>query len=454
MKLTKNKFLGGAFILGLGTFIAKLLGAIYRFPLARILTSAGLGLYQMVFPVYSVLLDFSGAGVPNALSKLISEFGESDKDKARKYLLVSLKTFAVLGLIGCILMLTLSVPFSKAQGNGQAYLAYIALSPSVLIVSLICCYRGYFQGNGKMYPTAVTQVIEQTVKLLLGLGLAYLFSSNLVRATAGATFAITVSELIALLFLVVLYKKQNKNVKKITLKKGEYKSIIKKVIKIAIPVTLIGIMIPLSQVVDSFLALNIISDYRQDATNLYGLFSGGVMPVIGLPVAVCYGLATASVPLVSGAKGKKERENSAKRVILLTFIAGLIFAIAVFFASPLIVRLLFSSLKSYERDIMVKLLRLCSPAVLFLSVLQTENSVLIGMGKPYSAVFSLGLGVAVKIILSAILLYSAEINIYGAGLALIACYFCAVLVNLITLVKLGNKNESTTHNAWRAPNQE
>ncbi len=455
MKKTKNKFLGGAFILGLGTFIAKLLGAIYRFPLARILGSAGLGLYQMVFPVYSVLLDFSGAGLPNALSKLISGIKQDKEKKARKYLLVSVKTFAILGLTGFFLMAVLSVPFSKAQGNEKAYLAYITLSPSVLIVSLICCFRGYFQGNNKMMPTALTQIIEQTVKLGLGLALAYLLSNSLIYATAGATLAITISELIALAFLFVLYKKQNaKNTNKITLEKGEYKSIIKTIIKIAVPVTLIGIMLPLSQVVDSFLALNIISSYRSDGTNLYGLFSGGVMPVIGLPVAVCYGLATASVPLVSGEKDKTKKQQHAKRVIGLTLVAGLVFSLMIFFASPLIVKVLFSSLKSYEKSIMIKLLRLCSPSVLFLSVLQTQNSVLIGMGKPYSALFSLGLGVVVKIILSAILLSNAKMNIYGLGLGVIACYFCAVLVNLITLVKQGSKNENKTHNAFRVTNQE
>ena len=94
----KNTIIKGATYLGISTFIAKLLGAIYRVPLTNLLGSYGLGIYQMVFPLYSLLLDFSGAGVPSALSRLISK--STDKQaKAHQYLNVALRLFFVFGLV-------------------------------------------------------------------------------------------------------------------------------------------------------------------------------------------------------------------------------------------------------------------------------------------------------------------------------------------------------------------
>ena len=127
----KNTVLSGALVLGAGAFIAKLLGAIYRIPLTNLLGGEGLGLYQLIFPVYCVLLDFAGAGVPSALSKIISS---SDGDKtynARDVLNVSVRALSVVGVIFTALMMALALPLSKLQGNENAYLGYIFLSPEI-----------------------------------------------------------------------------------------------------------------------------------------------------------------------------------------------------------------------------------------------------------------------------------------------------------------------------------
>ena len=444
MSKKKKKIFTSVLLLGAGTFIAKLLGAIYRIPLTAILTSTGLGLYQMVFPVYTVLLDFSGAGVPSALSKLISGFHQdSGFENARKYLSVSLKVLAVFGLAGFIIMAGFAKPFSVGQGNGDAYLGYLFLSPSVLLVSLISCFRGYFQGLMKMHPTAISQVIEQAVKLIFGLLFSYLLLPDVKKAVAGATFAITLSEAFALLILYVTYRRHKKFLPQITpITRKEFLGIAKEIIRTTIPITLIGIIIPLSQVADSFLTLNIIGSYREDATSLYGILSGVVLTVIHLPVAVCYGISTVAIPAVSGSKNKADKNKNAGKTMVLTFIFAVAGMLACILFAPFIIKILFSSLQGAEYTLAVELLKITSPVILFLSLLQTVNGVFIGMGKPVFPIISLIFGVSVKIVLNFILLKNPALNIYGGAIALIACYFSACLINLIILFIIKVKDDS------------
>ncbi len=445
----KNNMVKNAVTLGFGTFIAKLLGALYRVPLTNLLGSLGLGLYQMVFPVYSVLLDFSGAGVPSALSNMISSFvGDEREEKAYKFLKASVKLLFIFGLFGSLIMAVSSVPLSKLQGNASAYLGYIFLSPAVLAVCLISCLRGYYQGLMEMRPTAVSQIVEQVIKLFLGLLFAYLMLPDIPKAVAGATFAITISELGALIQLYITYRRRKR---KITLSqsydKTEFISIAKTIIKNTVPITLIGVLLPLSQVIDSFLIINILSRYRNDATSLFGLLGGVVATVINLPVSICYGVATTTIPTVSSSKTQEEKRNNAKRAIMLTLAIALPSAILCYIFSPLVIRILFSRLASFEKSVAVKLLRLCSPAIIFLSLLQTTNAVLIGMKRLYLPILTLAWGICVKTVLNTILLSNPSLNIYGGGIALIACYFAVSLVNFILIfsVKVKKVDKATAN---------
>ena len=438
----KNSIIGGATALGIGAFVSKLLGALYRIPLTNMLGSSGLGLYQMVFPVYCLLLDFSGAGVPNAMAKLIAETDKNEKqNKAFNYLKSSIILLFCFGIVGTLFMSLFSGTISRFQGNQDAKLAYLFLSPSVLLVCLISCYRGYFQGFMDMKPTAISQIIEQVIKLILGLILVGIFSFNLVLAVSGATLAISVSEVVALIYLIVVYKKRKVKVENSFIeRKNHFGYHAKKIIKTTIPITLVGIILPISHVLDTFLTVNIIGQYRTDATALFGLFSGAVMTVINLPVSICYGLSAVSIPAVSSSKDEEEKDRKAKNVVLLTTVISFAFFVGCFIFAPIIINILFRSLSNEEKRLAVNLLRFTSPCILLLSLVQTLNSVLIAKGRTYIPLASLSVGVAVKILLCVVLFKRPEINIYGSAIALIACYFIVCLINLIVVFKFKVRN--------------
>ena len=437
-------FLGG------GAFISKVLGAIYRIPLTNLLGGYGLGLYQMVFPVYSLLLDFSGAGVPSALSSLIAK--KEDKESyAYLYLKTAIKLLFLVGAIGSLIMLIFARPISLLQGNKNASKAYLYLAPAVFAVALICAFRGYFQGLMDMKPTAISQVIEQAIKVLLGLTFVKMLLPNIENAVAGATFAITLSEFCALIYLVLVYslKKRRKKSANLKILINDF-ALKKEIIKSAIPITLISMVIPFSHFIDSFLIVNVLSVYRQDAIALYGILSGACLTVINLPVSLCYGVSTVSIPSVSSLKSEQERKEKAKKVLYLTLAFSLPCALFCCFFSPFIVNLLFKGLSFVEKSVAISLLRLLSPSILLLSVVQTQNAVLIGKGQSFKPIISLSVGVAVKILLNIILLKNPRINIYGSVVALIACYFVACLINLMMIFgfKVKNANTSTSRREY------
>ena len=442
--MKKNSIFKGAIVLAIGTFIAKLIGVLYRVPLTNILGGKGLGLYQMIFPVYAVLLDFAGAGVPNALSKIISGIdGENVQKESREYFMSSITLLSLLGILGSILMAVFSKPFARLQGNVSAYLGYITMSPAVFFVALISCFRGYFQGKLKMSPTAISQIVEQVVKVGLGLLFAKLFYPDIVASVAGATLAVSISELCALLYLLVIYKlyKRKLGIKtysSVTNLKGR----IIEIIKTAFPVTLVGIIIPLSQVIDSFLIINIISKYLANATALYGLFSGAVNSVINVPVSLCYGIAVVIIPIISKHKKKSEREKDTRKSLVMTFTISFAFYVACYLLAPYIVKILFSRLNETESLITINLLKITSVDIVLLSLLQTLNAILVARGKVYSPVVSLTIGVVVKIIVSIILLPNPKFNIYAGAIAVIACYFVSVLINLIRIFSRSDTYEN------------
>ena len=160
--MKKNTFFGGAAILAATTLIVKLIGAIYKIPLANILTDPAYADFDSAYSVYGVFLTFSTAGLPVALSKLISEsLALERRNQVRRTFRLAFAAFLALGLFSFFCMSVLAVPLSTyALKNPKAVYCVVALSPSVLCVCMVSAFRGYFQGHFNMTPTGVSQIIE------------------------------------------------------------------------------------------------------------------------------------------------------------------------------------------------------------------------------------------------------------------------------------------------------
>ncbi len=424
----KWEFLKGAAWIAAGGFIAKLIGALYRIPLTNLIGGRGLGLYQLVYPVYCLLLTVSATGIPSSIAKLTAERTERGESDA-PLLKTAMKLFLLIGLVGAALMALVAPILAKLQGSREVLGGYYALAPSVLLVSAISVLRGWFQGRSKMFPTALSEILEQLVKVGFGLLFAYLFRENIAKAVVLLLLAVSLSEGVALLFLLALYKREKG---KITNANEGGRVASKWILRLSIPVTFSALLLPLSSLLDSVLVPRLLGSYAADSITLYGLFSGGAITVINLPVSVCYGVAAASVPAVaravSAGQGAKKRLFFALSVTLALSVPAA--AALYLFAEPT-AKIIFRSLSGEELEVLAGLVRVLAISAVTLSCAQTLSACLTAQGKPQYAALSMLAGVAVKTVAYLFWLKNPKISVYGLAYAANLCYLVAFLLNFV-----------------------
>ena len=410
-----------ALALAAGGLVSKILGAAYRIPLTNILGGEGMGLYQMVFPLYCALLTFSSTGLPAALSKLTAESKTQSGILSRSLLL-----FGAIGLVNTLIMFVSGGFLSKLQGNAEAAACYRALSPSVFAVSLISCIRGYFQGKNNMAPTAVSQVLEQIFKAAFGIAACSFFGKSAAEKAAIAALAVTVSEIAALAFLFIRLKADGVAVTLPAREKGAYRS----VISFTLPVALASLAMPLGHLFDSFTVINALGG-GAEATGLYGLYSGSVAAITGVPVAMAYGVAAACVPGIAGG-GKNQKILDSVR---FTGVIAFPFAFFLMFFSAQCVDLLYAGMAERERLIAARILSLDALSVAFLSFLQTTNAILIAKGRPRVPLFSLFTATFLRVPLCIPSVRAFGIN--GAAITAEITYAVALAVNAAYIFRGG-----------------
>lgn len=439
-KRQNNALIKNALIISAGGLIVKILGAFYRIPLTNLLKTEGLGIYQTAFPTYLILMTFTGAAATTTMTGLISA-GENGKNVFRK----SLAFFLPLGILGAAFMIFFSGLLSATQGNPEAKGSYIALAPSLIFVAVISSIRGYFQGRNNMYPTAISQIIEQAVKIAVGLTLLNLFSFTPATGGLFACLAVSAGELVAVIYLIIAYKKRSKTERY----DGNFK--VNRLLSLLLPVAITSSLLPLARLFDSFTIINTLKSYLDNSVDLYGIYTGSVETIIGVPVAVCYGIATATVPSVSAAFGKGDgckAKNTAFRSLAITLLASsLSFAFLGLF-SKTVVNILYPKLSPESKYITIKLLAFSSVNVVLISLIQTETSILVSLRKAYSPALFLGIGLAVKFCVQIFLLKIPQINVFGALYSDILCYLVAVFGNLVYIIitlKKYNPTEKDEH---------
>ncbi len=418
----KQSFIKGAVIISLGGFISKILGAVYRIPLTHFLGGEGMGIYQMVYPLYCILLTVSASGIPTGIARLISS-GSGAGAERRAFTL-----YGAIGVIGTILMYMFSAPLAAVQGEGAIRLCCVLLCPSVFFVSVLSIVRGYFQGRGNMYPTAVTEVCEQLIKVAFGCAFAYIFRKNMPLAVASTLLAVTISEVIATAIALIWYLKNRSRRPLYKTPSVPYSAIV----KYTIPLTLTAIALPVSQLVESIVAVRLLKAMGENATALYGVFSGCAVTIINLPVSVTYGLAAASVPQISPLAEKGDidgAKHKAYKALLITFAISLPAAIALFAFAPLAVKLIFSSLKGGERQTLIDLVRIMAVNAVTLSLVQTSSACLTSLGRPIKSTVTQWVSAGVRVALTAVLIKCTNLSIAGAAISANCSYLVAALIN-------------------------
>ncbi len=442
----KQSFIKGAIIISIGGFVSKLLGAIYRVPLTNFLGGVGMGIYQMVYPLYCILLTVSASGIPTGIARLISS-GNGRGAEKQAFLL-----YGTIGVIGTFLMFMLSAPLAYVQQEPAIKLCCVMLCPSVFFVSVLSIVRGYFQGRGNMYPTAVTEISEQLIKVILGCILAYAFRSNLPLAVASTLFAVTVSEMLSTVIALVWYFKKRARQPLFKIRSVRYSAIM----KYTVPLTLTAIALPVSQLIESIVAVRLLRGMTDNATALFGIFSGCAVTIVNLPVSVTYGLAAASVPQISPLAEKGDIDGAKQKAyksLLITFAISVPAAVALFAFAPIAVKLIFASLGGGEKTLLINLVRIMAVNAVTLSLVQTSSACLTSLGSPVKSTVTQWISAFLRVALTAVLIKFANLSITGAAISANCSYLVAALINFWYIIKEKNiKGERNENNFDRLGN--
>ena len=439
----KNRtFLKGALILIIFNLIGKVIGAVYRIPLARIIGSVGMGEYQLVFPLYSLFLTISTSGIPVAISKLVAEYSSQNRFKEIKKLLkISFIVLFIITFLGASILVLGARFFAKLHGNELTYITYYAIAPAVIFVGMLSAFRGYFQGKLKMVPTAVSGLIEQVLKLVIGLFLAIKLSNfGVIYSVFGALLGISISEFFALLFLIICYIFDRLKSKKVIVYR-DYESlsttkVAKQFLQLVVPITPGGLIVPITTMVNSFITISSLMSVgytNEISAMMLGLESGVVEPLIHMPVVIAISLSTVLLPSLSGLQANGNTEK-VKQLICKTYQITLSLAVAaavcyVIFGEQIISLLYGSSFTDAEVYLSVKILFLSSANIIFLSLVQITTSVLQGLGHTKYPVVVLIVASILKVALNAMLIRMPELNIMGTVIASVLCQLFIVLLN-------------------------
>lgn len=445
----KESFMSGVMTLMISQIIVKIFGLVYKIYLTNRpgFGDTGNAIYNSGYQIYALLLLLSSIGIPNAISKLVSEKTSlGDYKGAHKIFKISFMLLTVIGTIGSLILFfgadfiantILQIP--------EAKLTLMCISPSIVLVAMSSVIRGYFNARSNMKATGDSQALEQILKTVFTVIaveiVAHLTSNNVTLMAAGANFATTISVIGSFIYIYKFYKVRKKEIHQEirTAEKFEEedtKGIISSIFKISIPISLTSIVSSVNKNIDSITVVRGLKKITTEAIakEQYGILAGKVDTLVALPLSFTVAFATALVPGLSSAKAKNDNQAIEKRVklsLLITILIGMPCAFGLCVFAKQILQLVFPNAAAGAN-----ILQYISFLVVFATLAQTVNGALQGLGDFKTPVIALIIGVIIKTILNVLIIPIPGIGIIGATLSSQICQFIAFFIGFIKLKKM------------------
>jgi stage V sporulation protein B len=442
---SNSKFLKGTMILTISSIIVKVIGSLNWIILSRVLGGEGIGLYQMGFPIYLMAITVSSAGVPVAISIITSEkLANKDYRGAKRVFNVSLRLLLVTGLLFSMALFFGADFLINKQiiRDARAYYSIIALAPAVFFVTFLASFRGYLQGWQIMTPTATSEVVEQLVRVITMLVFADLFMPyGLAYAAGGASMGAGAGAVCALLVLVWFYRRLKRRLQKEMAAQDDSIApesaghIIKRLLKLALPVSLTSLMLPIGANLDLLIVpqrLEVAGFDVHHATELFGYLTGMAVPLVNLAAIFTAAMAISLVPSISESRALGDfaavREKS-----------RLAFRVAMIITFPCFMGLYFLAEKVatliYNAPGAAPAIQTMSVGILFLGIHQISTGILQGLGRTAIPVINMILACAVKVGMSWCLTAVPSLGIRGASMATVADFAVAAIINMAFIYK-------------------
>ncbi|MEH7377304.1 stage V sporulation protein B [Neobacillus drentensis] len=435
-----SKFLKGTFILLIAGLVTRVLGFINRIVIARSIGEEGVGLYMMAFPTFILVVTLTQLGLPVAISKNVAEAeAKGNFAEIKKILVVSLATTISLSLIFTPALILLAPILSKTLfTDPRTFYPLIAIAPVVPVIAISSVLRGYFQGRQNMRPSAISQILEQFVRITLIAVMTKAFLPyGIEYAAAAAMVSSVIGELVSLIYLMTTFKLK----KRFRLRKNFFqfvhsgKQTFKELMDIALPTMgsrMIGSVAWFFEPIVVVHSLALAGVITVEATKQYGALTGFAMPLLMLPSFITFSLATSLVPAISEANtqnNKKLIEYRLQQALRFAFLSGGLAVVVLYVLANPLMELMYGSAKgSY-------FIRLMAPFFLFYYYQGPLQAVLQALNLARAAMINSLIGAIVKTAVIFLLASQASFGINGVALGIIVGFVLVTVLHFATVLK-------------------
>ena len=487
----KQNVLGGAIVLVVATALVKVIGAIYKIPLTSIIGSLGRGYFASAYNIYTPIYAISMAGLPVAVSTIVSKNVALGKYRDVKQVLkVTFPLFLLLGLVGTGAMFIAAKPYVDSVGSPLALYSVFAIAPSILFCCVMSTYRGYYEGLSNMYPTAISQVIESLGKLIFGLTLSKLvidYAFKQIEATgevfgtvikqesdtaivyamaaAAAIVGVTLGTVFACIYTILRHKIKKDGITQEKLVNsplaGTKKATMKEIIAIAVPTAISSLVLNITNFIDTWMIQNrlesvvvknfdeIMSIYGDSITAasvakenihtfLYGAYDT-TMDFKNLIPTIMMTLGVSAIPIISGAMAKKDHKlvgETVNTVFRMTMLIALPAGAGFMALSGPILTLLYEGTANEPGiSVAAPVMALYGLMMAILTLSAPLTNILQAIGRADVPAKSLALGCGIKIGLNYLLIGIPSINVNGAVFGTAAFYLFCIIYNYAVLKK-------------------
>lgn len=472
----KQTFMQGTVVLVAANALTKIIGMFFKIPLTYLLHESGMAIYTSAYQLYVLFFIIATAGLPVAVSKMVSEcLAVGDNGKVRRLFRTEMILILCLGLLGACILYFFAELISGLIGDPSLVASIRAISPALIFVAVMAGLRGFFQGTQNMTPTAVSQILEALGKPVVGYTLAYLMiGSGAVYASAGALTGVTVGAAAGCVVLIFwFFVKRNTVLPEKTGFCGEvsYLTLLKQLVWIAVPITIGACVSSVTSLVDTLMVRSLLQrisftpeqaemlyrEYAVYAKNgemasllnhhlldveasrfLYGAYSGYALSLFNLPLTLVTAMGVSVVPALTEAMAvhnQKQIQRITASSIRITVLFSMPCTIGLSVMAKPILYLLYSNTSSG------KILEILAVACIWVSLVSVSTAILQAAGRVWIPVLNMLIGAAVKIISNLVLVSIPQINILGVSFSSNLCYFVIAALDLywvmrVTRVKL------------------
>lgn len=456
----KSNYIVQGSILAVASILVRVIGLVYRVPVTRILGPVGNSYYSAAYEVYSMMLLISSFSLPLAVSKLVSaRMAKGQVRGAYKIFQCTLIFALVSGGIASLLVYFGAGFFSEVIVNTpESKLALQVLAPTILIVALMGCIRGYFQGLGSMVPTAISQIVEQIINAAVSIGAAWILfgygkkldallsteTAAYAYGAAGSTLGTGLGALagfLFLLFLMFIYSRVMKR-RRILDRHGRVEStgeIYYLLLVTILPVILSTAVYNISGIIDQGIFKHLMAYKKYDSMRideLWGIFSGEYKLLTNVPIAVASAMASSTIPALTRARVNKDRremrrktENSIRFVMVISIPCAVGLSVL---AEP-ILQLLFGAKEHIHLS--ASLLQMGTLSVVLYGMSTLTNGILQGMDKMRLPVIHAAISLVLHVGLLVLLVMVGDLNIYAVVWANIFFAFMMCVLNSRSIAK-------------------